>query len=164
MSAAAAAHAPPPRWVTFSLDSGRFALALDTVERVVRAVEITALPCAPDVIAGIIDVAGRTLPVFDLRRRLRLPPRELHLGDQFVIARTSRRGVVLLVDQVVDVIEAPAESLSRDALPADIAHLSGILATPDGLVFIEELEHFLSVAELESLDAALEAAGVQHAR
>ena len=45
------------------------------VERVVQAVEITPLPGAPDGMLGVIDVAGRVLPVFDLRQRLELPPR-----------------------------------------------------------------------------------------
>ena len=64
-----------PRWVTFAIDARRFALPLESVLRVVRAAEITPLPLAPEGVAGALDVGGRIVPVFDLRRRLQMERR-----------------------------------------------------------------------------------------
>jgi purine-binding chemotaxis protein CheW len=154
-----------PRWVTFSLDAGRYALPLECVLRIVRAAAITSLPLAPEVVAGAIDVGGRILPVFNLRHRLALPERPLGIGDQFVIARTSRREVVLVVDAVQGLIDAiMPPSADSAAIAPHLKHLRGVLSHPDGLVLIHDLESLLSPAEDELLQAALRAAEIDLAR
>jgi purine-binding chemotaxis protein CheW len=138
------------RWVVFTLAGRRFALPLDNVVRVLRAAEITALPRAPGIVAGVVDIRGHILPVFNLRSRLALPERPLSRSDQFILARTSRRDVVLLVDGTQGLVEAPARRL--DASPV----APGALALPDGLVLIEDLERFLTPDEERALEAALD--------
>ncbi len=84
------------RLVLLTVDGQTYALHLEAVDRIVRAVEVTPLPGAPVIVLGAIDVEGRVLPVLNLRRRLRLPEREIGPADQFLIARTERRAVALL--------------------------------------------------------------------
>jgi purine-binding chemotaxis protein CheW len=72
--------------VVFRLDNQRYALPLPTVERIVRAVEVTALPKAPSIVLGIVDVAGRVCPVLNVRQRFGLPDKEIRSADQFLIA------------------------------------------------------------------------------
>src|SRR6266853_41985 len=79
--------------VVFRLDEERYALRLDVVERIVQAAEVTPLPNAPTIVLGLIDLEGRVLPVLNVRRRFRLPEREIGPADQFLIARTERRTV-----------------------------------------------------------------------
>jgi len=86
--------------VVFALEEPRYALLLSAVERVVRAVEITPLPKAPEIVLGIINAQGRIIPVIDVRQRFRMPTREMKLDDRLIIARTSRRQVALVVDSV----------------------------------------------------------------
>ncbi len=144
-------------WVSFALDHQRYALPLESVSRIVRAAEVTPLPLAPEVVAGALDVGGRILPVYNLRRRLRLPDRPLGLDDQFVIAHTARRPVALIVDQALGLIDArPVDDGA--ALAPHLRHLRGVLSLPDGLVLIQDLEDFLSPAEDEALQTALRAA------
>jgi purine-binding chemotaxis protein CheW len=138
------------------LDTLRFALPLDGVARIVRAAAITPLPRAPQVVAGALDLGGRILPVFDLRRRLHLPDRAPSLDDQFVIARTRRREVALIVDRASGVIEARPDD--ADALTPDMRRSTGVLSVAEGLVYIEDLEQFLTAEEDAALEAALRAA------
>lgn len=162
MNATARATETATRWVLFSLDAGRYALPLESVERIVHAAEITALPLAPDVVLGAIDIAGDILPVYDLRRRFRLAARPLRIADQFIVARAARRRVVLVVDAAVgvhdgtDVPSVDSARLLARAEPASAA-ICGVISLPDGLVLIQDLERFLSVDESDALDAALEA-------
>lgn len=157
---AAARTLAGPRWVGFMLDAQRYALPLDAVSRIVRAAEITPLPLAPDAVAGALDVGGTVMPVYDLRHRLRLPARALRLDDQIIIARTLRRPLAMVVDRALGVIDAaPVED--RAGLARELPHLRGVLATPDGLVLIQDLERFLSSEEDEALDSALRVAEVR---
>jgi purine-binding chemotaxis protein CheW len=143
------------RWVGFALDAQRYALPLESVSRIVRAAEFTPLPLAPDVVAGVLNVGGRILPVYNLRRRLRLPERTLGLDDQFVIAHTARRPVALIVDRALGLIDA--QPIEGAALAPHLRHLRGVLSLPDGLVLIQDLETFLSPDEDEALQSALRA-------
>ena len=141
--------------VVFTLDDQRYALRLAAVERTVRLVEITPLPKAPAVVLGVITVQGRVVPVLDVRRRFRLPPRELQLSDQMLIARTRRRTVVLIADAVSGVIEPPAEEITLpEAILPGLEHVAGVTRLDDGLIFIHDLDGFLSLEEEQALDAA----------
>ena len=156
MNAAAQARDPGIQWVLFALDAGRYALPLPSVERIVRAAEYTPLPLAPAAVLGAIDVAGDILPVFSLRNRFKLPERPLALTDQFIIARTSRRRVVLAVDTALGVLEEHLHSAIDGAhVAAGLTHVRGVLSLPDGLVLIQDLEQFLSADETAALDSAL---------
>jgi purine-binding chemotaxis protein CheW len=143
------------QWVVFRLEEGRYALPLHAVERIVRAAQITPVPLAPAIVLGAIDVQGRILPVFDLRRRFGLPARALAPSDHFLIANTERRTVVLLIDAAHGVIGAPATVVESEQLAPDLAHIRGVFSLPDGLVLIQDLEQFLSPDESAALDLAL---------
>ncbi len=54
----------------FSLDGARYALELNDVHRVLRAVDISPLPDSPSIIMGVVNIAGQVLAVADLRARL----------------------------------------------------------------------------------------------
>ena len=146
----------PAQLVVFGLDAQRYALPLASVERIVRAVEATRLPNAPAIVLGAINVAGRVLPVLNLRRRFGLPEREVSPADQFLIAHTARRTVVLVVDEALGMVECPATEIIR---PTQIApgldQLQGVVRLDDGLVLIQDLEKVLSMDEASALDEAM---------
>jgi purine-binding chemotaxis protein CheW len=140
----------------FALDELRYAVYLSAVERVVRAVEITPLPKAPEIVLGVINVQGRVLPVLDIRKRFRLPAREMKPDDRFIIARTATRQVALVVDSVAGVHElTEAEMVSaKEALPF-AQYLEGVVKLDGNLVLIHDLDQFLSLDEEKALDATL---------
>ena len=142
--------------VLFRLDEQRYALALDSVERIVRAVAVTVLPTAPDIVIGVIDVAGRVVPVLNLRRRFGLPERDIGPDDQFILARTNRRTVALAVDVAAGMIENPAAAIVRpDRIAPGLGRIEGVVALDDGLVLIADLDNFLALDEAQAIDAAM---------
>ena len=147
------------RVAVFTLGDQRYALPLSTVERVVRVVEVTPLPQAPDIVLGVVNVQGRVVPVVNLRRRFRLPERAIALTDQLVIAHTTRRPVALVVDAVTGVLEYSAREAvgARDIVPG-MEYVEGVVKLADGLVLIHDLDRFLSLDEATALDRAIEGA------
>ncbi len=142
--------------VVFNLDEQRYALYLSAVTRVVRTVEITPLPKAPDITRGVVNVQGQVVPVVDIRKRFRLPEREMELSDQLVIANTARRAVALVVDAVDGIIELSNQKMipSEEILPST-EYIEGMVKLEDGLVLIHDLDKFLSLEEDKELDDAL---------
>ena len=144
----------------FTLDEQRYALRLATVERVVRAAAVSALPKAPAVVLGVLDLQGRVLPVINLRQRFRLPERGLRTSDQFVIARTRLVTVALAVDGVEAVVEASAEAtIPPDDILAGTDYLEGVTRDADGLVLIHDLADLLFPEEELLLAHALQTGG-----
>ncbi|MCX6844855.1 MAG: chemotaxis protein CheW [candidate division WOR-3 bacterium] len=142
--------------VVFTLDEQRYALPLSAVERVIRAVEITPLPKAPEVVLGVIDAQGQVIPVVDVRKRFRLPSRPVDEDDRFILARTSRRRVALIADSVAGVHEAASQEMESAVREFPfLEHIQGVARTPDGLILINNLDRFLSLDEEQQLDAAL---------
>lgn len=142
--------------VVLSLDDRQYALPLSTVERVFPIVEITQLPHAPAVVAGVINVQGELMPVFDIRKRLDLPTREIKLTDQLVLVSTAKRNVGLIADQVIGVVEcADADIVASDDVYPDLPYLSGIAKLKDGVVLIQNLDEFLSLEEESLLEQAI---------
>lgn len=140
----------------FTLDGRPYAVRLGQVERVTAIAAFAPLPGAPPVVAGIINVAGRFLPVLDLRARLGLTPRPPRLDDGLVIVTLASRSVALWIDKVEGTWRQPADALvpAERVVPAG-GWFDAVTALADGPVFIHDADRFLSMEEAAALDAAL---------
>ena len=148
---------PVLQLVVFVIEGQRYALPLSAVERVLPMVAVSPLPQAPAITLGVINVHGRVLPVLDIRRRFGLPPRDYGLRSHLLVARTNRRTLAVPVDEVLGVSEVATEAVTPpDAVLPGIGHVAGIVALPDGLLFIHDLDAFLSLDEESRLTKALE--------
>ncbi|MBI1814162.1 MAG: chemotaxis protein CheW [Deltaproteobacteria bacterium] len=126
--------------VIVALDDRQYALPLSAVDRVVRLVEITPLPEAPETILGVINVQGRIVPALSLRRSLHIPERDLRLSDQIIIASFAQRTVALVADAAIDVVEPPEHAVtSASAILSDIAQVDGVVKLAGALVPILNL-------------------------
>jgi len=120
--------------LVLTLDEQRYALPLSAVERVVRAVAVTPLPQAPEIVLGVVNVHGQLVPVVNLRKWFHLPQRDIELSDRFIIARTRRQPVIVIADAVAGVQESD---------------------TQDDVILIHDLETCFSLDEEQALQAAL---------
>jgi len=142
--------------LAFTLDDWRCALELSAVERVYRAVAVTPLPDAPDIVLGVVNVRGVVLPVVDIRRRFRLPEKNLTPDDRLIIAHSTGRLVALVVDDVTGVIECAEKDItSASAIVPSMEYVEGVARLKDGMILIHDLARFLSLEEKAVLEQAL---------
>ena len=120
-------------------------------------VATVALPGAPAVIDGAINVRGTVVAVLDVRGRLGLTRRPPLLSDHLVICRVGERSVALRVDRAVELVSVPRHCIDEADHLDGGGHLSGVARLSDGLVLIQDLATFLSDVEAASLDGALDA-------
>lgn len=146
----------------FKLGDQRFALRLDAVERVIRAVAVTPVPELPSTILGLINVAGRLVPVFSLRGCLNLPDRPVGVSDQFILVRTRWFQVALVVDEVLDVSDVgPEQAVDLvAALPEGATRMAGLVKIDGDVVLIYDLETLLRPEERELILQATAAKAV----
>ena len=145
------------QFVVFRLDQQRYALPLEDVERVIRAVEVTPLPHAPKVVLGAVNIHGRVLPVVDVRQRFLLPYRPITPAHGFLLTRTATREVVLVVDEVEGIVEHPAADVVAVAAipPPGRDYFPGVIRLVDGLVLIHDVHKFLDAGEERALGEAI---------
>jgi purine-binding chemotaxis protein CheW len=144
------------RLLMFGLDDRNFAIPLAQVQRVIRAVEPTHVPQAPEIVLGVIDFHGTILPVLNIRARFGCVNREMGVEDQFIIAVTSKRTVALAVDIAKGIVERPAEDIVVAAELVDRSdQIDGVAHLNDELVLIHDLERFLSPTEELTLEDAV---------
>lgn len=142
--------------LAFILDDQQYALALTTVQRVVQMVEVTPLPKAPKVVLGVIDFHGSIIPVMSLRKRFGTAEAEPGLRDQLIVADAGRRTVALLVNSVTGVIERSTEDvIDVEEIVRGTQYLDGITRLEDNILFIHDLDCFLSKKEERDLDGLL---------
>lgn len=151
-----ASHSPGlNQFVVFRLNGHRYGLRLPWVQRVVRAVEITPLPGAPEIILGLVNIHGEITYAVSMRRALGFPDRELDVGDQFILARASGRMVALVADQVAGVLEFENDQvkIGDDFLPNPL-RLYGVAKTDDDIIPILDLDRMILWEQLDDFDGS----------
>lgn len=146
--------------LAFSLDGQRYALHVSIVQRVLPMVAVSPLPKAPAVALGVFNLQGEVIPVLDIRRRFGLPFRAYGPSAHLLVVRTRRRTLSLPVDEALGVREVSAAAVTpAEAVLPRTRYVAGIVALADGLLFIHDLDAFLSLEEEERLDESLEEIG-----
>ena len=138
----------------FDLAGHRFGITGRDVDEAVRAVLISALPQAPAIVEGVINLRGRIVPVLDIRARFGLPQKEPQPSDHLIIARANGRVIALRVDRATDFVQVPEEDIVQAIDTASFGTMvAGVAKLPDGLAVIHDLSAFLTSAEADALDA-----------
>jgi purine-binding chemotaxis protein CheW len=146
----------PIQLLLFAVAGQRYAMPLDTVERVIRAVELSAPPGSPAGIRGNFSLHGRIVPVADIRRHLGLPDKDVALDDRILILRTATGFLGLLTDGDTDIANyAAGEFDALEAVARGAEVIEGIGRFPSGLVLIKSVARFLSLEEKPSPQEAL---------
>ncbi len=101
------------QFCTFYLDKLMFGVKLKKVQEVIRYLELTEIPLAPDVVSGLLNLRGQIVTAVDSRRRLEFPNRPVDMLPMNVVIRTADGAVSLLVDEIGDVVEVDDKSFER---------------------------------------------------
>ncbi len=149
------------QFLTFEVADRRLGLSAKALREVVRAVAIAALPKAPPIVEGVINLRGTLVPVLDVRRRFGLPPAPVTPEQHLLIAHAGERLVALRVDRALELVGVDEHAIESAASVAPGAeYVAGIAKLPDGLLVIHDLETFLSLDEARQLDVAVGGATV----
>jgi len=95
----------------FRLASERYALEIRHVQDVHPLRDLTPLPCTPPFVLGIVNLRGRILPVFDLKKFFDLPEQGLTDLHRIILVRGNDLELGLLADVIVGVRSVAVDSL-----------------------------------------------------
>jgi len=140
--------------VTFRLGEEEFGVQILVVSEIIRLVQITQVPNAPEFIEGVINLRGKVLPVVGLRKRFKLPDAELNDDSRIIVMKLNGNEVGFLVDAVSEVLRIP-ESTVEEAPPvvAGIGseYIEGVGKLHERLLILLNLEALLGGAGIEGM-------------
>ena len=121
--------------VVFLLDNERYAVPIDELKEIVKAMPVTPVPSSPEFILGVINLRGKILPVLDLEKLFNLqrdtaPAAAPHI---MVVEAETDNSYGVQVDTVAEIIKAgedmiqPAPSMVTARISAD--YVDGVIVT-----------------------------------
>lgn len=153
--------APDPsellRLCTFGVGPELFAIDIMRIREIVRPTEVTPVPRSPFGMVGVIDLRGVVLPLFDLRLRFELPPRndEEEQRVRYLIVSLDDRLLGLIVDRVFDVLDVERRELrvGPGVLAGDAArYFVGLCPVAGRLALLLNLRRLLSAEDRIAID------------
>lgn len=112
------------------------AIPIGVVISIHEAPLVFPVPCAQPGIAGAIRFAGIAIPVFDLRRSLRLDLKEIETSDRLVLIDAGVRIMAIVVDEVLEFVSI--DRVTDEGLhalfgetPVNANIIAGIACAPD---------------------------------
>lgn len=90
-------------WLTFTLGDEEYALDIEGIAEIIKPLGITEIPRAPEYILGIISLRGVVIPVFDLRKRLRLGAVEDKPSSRIIVCQEGDLVAGMLVESITQV-------------------------------------------------------------
>jgi purine-binding chemotaxis protein CheW len=145
--------------VGFSVGKEEFCVDILKVQEIIRMMEITKIPNAPDFVEGVINLRGKVIPIIDFGKRCNLYA--MGEGDEnhrrIVVVSIGERTVGLVVDKVSQVIKLEAEQISSTpgvAKGYNSDFISGVGKSGDKLLILLDLEKLFTRGELDDIDLA----------
>lgn len=136
------------QFCTFTVDGLYLGIAVRQVQEVLRSLEMTRVPLAPNAVEGLINLHGQIVTAIDLRLRLGLAPRAPDREPMHVVVRTDDGAVSFMVDDIDDVIEADADSFERapETMRAETrAFVKGVYKMPKRLLLVLDTTRVVNI-------------------
>jgi len=140
--------------VTFSIGDEEFGVDILKVQEIIRMMEITKVPRAPDFVEGVINLRGKVIPIIDLRKRFRLVSRGHDKHTRIIVIEINKMIVGFVVDSVSEVLRIPASTVEPPppvVSGMESEYISGVGKLEDRLLILLDLDRLLSHEERETL-------------
>lgn len=136
------------QYCTFYLDHEMFGIEVLKVQEVMRKQEMTDVPLAPKVVAGLMNLRGSIVSCIDLRLRFGLSAADAQAEAINIVTQTSSGLVSFQVDRIGDVVEIteadfelPPPTLCGPARPL----VDGVFKLNNALLQVVNVERVLEL-------------------
>ena len=141
--------------VTFNISNEEFGLDILKVHEIIRMLEITRIPGAPEFVEGVINLRGRIIPVIDLRKRFNFEKKEPDKLTRIVVVEIEEKIVGFIVDSVSEVLRLPSSKVEPPPPIVggiDSEYISGVGNLDNRLLILLDLGKLLTSKEIDILD------------
>jgi purine-binding chemotaxis protein CheW len=148
------------RYMEFALGGQFFAIPIKSVKEVIQRPEFTAMPNMPAHFEGMINLRGKILGVFNIRKKLnvkKVVQQAEQIPDVVIVVEHDSITVGMLVDEVTRVIHV-TEGMIKDAPLKDDdpskKYILKIIQTKEALVLQVDVNELLEMEKYRKQLAA----------
>lgn len=123
-------------FLVFPLDQHSYAIAMESVERVVRAFAPAPLPKGPASVSGLLNFHGRVIPLLNIRHIFGLPEKELAPRDYFIIADGPQGPCAIPADLVPGLTGCRPDELTAPDTAIQGKYVDRVIKAREGLILI----------------------------
>lgn len=139
--------------VTFRFGEQRFGVPIDLAVEILPPTDVTPVPTAHEVVAGLMNLRGGIVAVLDVKPLLGLGPVERGGRSMILVVRVNGRTGGILVDEICDVVRFdPASVAPPPGVAAGMADcISGVVTVGETLIALLDLERMFSTDPIGTL-------------
>lgn len=123
------------QYVIFEIDKEEYGVRLVDLKEIIKVLELTPLPNAPQFFAGVFNLRGKIIPVIDLEKRFSLKRETPSVSEHILITEQGNDLYGMIVDKVVGTIRISAENIQK---PQSIGVFKINESYIDGLATVEQ--------------------------
>ena len=141
--------------VTFSIGDEEFGVDILKVQEIIRTMEITKVPKAPDFVEGVINLRGKVIPIIDLRKRFGMATRVHDKDTRIIVIEINNMIVGFVVDSVSEVLRISADTVEPPppvVAGVESEYIKGVGKLADRLLIMLDLDRLLSREEKDILN------------
>src|SRR5436309_14029824 len=101
--------------VGFRIGNETYGVRIASVREIVRVPEITAVPSAPELIEGVINLRGKIIPVMDLRKRFGQTEIISDKRNRILVVELENKLIGLIVNAASEVLKIPPSEVDSPA-------------------------------------------------
>ena len=103
------------KYLTFTLGSEEYGLAILQVREIIGYMKVTEVPQVAHEMKGVINLRGQVIPVIDLRLKFGMPEADVTDTTCIIVVEALKEGqkkqIGIIVDSVSEVIDISAEAI-----------------------------------------------------
>ena len=137
--------------VSFNIGEEEFGVDILQVQEIIRMLEVTRVPNAPEYIDGVINLRGKVIPIIDLRRRFDMARKEHDKHTRIVVVELGGQVVEFVVDAVSEVLRIPRSVTEPPpTLVGGVReeYITAVGKLEDRLLILLDLEKILKASEM----------------
>jgi len=145
--------------VGFRIGNETYGVRIASVREIVRVPEITAVPSAPDLIEGVINLRGKIIPVMDLRKRFGQTEIQSDKKNRILVVELDNMLLGLIVNAASVVLNTPPSEIEAPGsvfAEGESGYVTGVGKLKGRLIILLDITKLLHRPEFKRLEEAAE--------
>lgn len=138
------------QFVVFKLNNEEYAIEINSVDGILKYQELTKVPQTDEFILGIINLRGKVIPIYNLKKKFYGEESEITDDTRIIIINHNEIILGVIVDSVAEVLKISDNDIDlTDSIFSDKKDnsISGIGKLKDRLLMIININELLSENE-----------------
>ncbi|NLK21881.1 MAG: purine-binding chemotaxis protein CheW [Epulopiscium sp.] len=145
--------------VIFKLGGEEYGLDIMKVYGIEKYHQVTKIPNTPEYIEGIINLRGEVHPIYNLRKKFKMPEKPIDDETKMIIVNSNEMMIGFIVDAVIEIRHIEEENIKpapRLISGIDRRYITGVAKIDDRMVILLDVDLILEEEEKKEMSQVLE--------